>query len=135
MTDQLSLTTTKWPETVTVLTCDQRVLLPKCHVAASAWRRMRGLLGHEKQWALDGLLLLPCNAIHTIGMSYAIDAIFLDKHAKIIAIESCLKSGRLLVAHFKARAVLELFAEQASQLSLATEQSLCFHSIARQNAI
>lgn len=47
------------------------------------WARLRGLHAWPSGWILEGqrgLCIAPCNAIHTVGMSHAIDVVFLDRH-------------------------------------------------------
>lgn len=48
--------------------------------------RLRGLLG--RQLAPDGgLMLTPCSCIHTIGMRYAIDAVYLDRAYQVLRVD------------------------------------------------
>jgi uncharacterized membrane protein (UPF0127 family) len=60
------------------------VLVENGQVADTAWRRLRGLLGHKALQPGEGLLLRGEKAIHTIGMGFAIDVLFLDR-------EGCVK--------------------------------------------
>ena len=46
--------------------------------------RLKGLLGTKKLDNGKGLVIRPCNSIHTFGMKYAIDVLFLDKHDSIV---------------------------------------------------
>ncbi len=48
-------------------------------IADNAWTRLRGLLGHKPLQPGEGLLLRGEKAIHTIGMGFAIDVLFLDR--------------------------------------------------------
>lgn len=48
-------------------------------VAESTFERMRGLLGTRELRAGHGLLIEACGSVHTVGMRYAIDVIFLDR--------------------------------------------------------
>lgn len=75
--------------------------------AKGYFARLRGLLGRTLQ-ADGGLLLTPCSAIHTIGMSYAIDAIYLDRQGYVLRIDESIKPGRVLAPQRGARHVLEL---------------------------
>ena len=52
---------------------------PVIELAANPWRRMRGLLGRKGLPAGHALLIRPCNAIHTLGMRFAIDVRFYDR--------------------------------------------------------
>ncbi len=53
-------------------------------IAASWWTRLKGLLGHAPLQSGEGLLLRGEKAIHTIGMSFAIDVLFLDRTGNIV---------------------------------------------------
>ena len=52
-------------------------------VANTAWTRLRGLLGHKPLLPGEGLVLRGENAIHTIGMGFAIDVLFLDREGLV----------------------------------------------------
>jgi hypothetical protein len=84
-------------------------------VAASWWTRLRGLLGHAPLTPGEGLLLRGENAIHTIGMSFAIDVLFLDRAGRIVHLIPALPPLR--ASPFVARAVdvLELPAGTIAQ--------------------
>ncbi len=84
--------------------------------------RARGLLGRRLA-AEEGLLIKPCAAVHTFGMSYPIDVVFLDRDNRILKIVSHLAPWRL-AACGGSRAVLELNAGQARALGLKTDQRL-----------
>lgn len=53
-------------------------------IAASWWSRLKGLLGHAPLKSGEGLLLRGEKAIHTIGMGFAIDVLFLDRSGNIV---------------------------------------------------
>lgn len=80
-------------------------------VACGFLRRARGLLFRRPLKPNEALLLPRCHAIHTFGMRYAIDAIFLDREARIVAVER-VKPWRM-AARANAVAVLEMLAGQA----------------------
>jgi len=52
----------------------------------SAFERMQGLLFRKKLEPMQALWIEPCPSIHTIGMTYAIDVIFLDKHGLVLKV-------------------------------------------------
>lgn len=87
------------------------------HLAASFAMRARGLLFTPALATGAALLILPCRSIHTIGMRHAIDALFLDDRATIIAVHDQLVPWRVAV-HRGARAVLELSAGMAAEAGL-----------------
>lgn len=59
------------------------MLVENGSVADTAWTRLRGLLGHKPLQAGEGLLLRGERAIHTVGMGFAIDVLFLDREGHI----------------------------------------------------
>jgi uncharacterized protein len=60
------------------------VLVQDGAVAATAWSRLRGLLGHRPLQPGEGLLLRGEKAIHTIGMGFPIDVLFLDRAGTVV---------------------------------------------------
>ncbi len=55
------------------------ILVKNGRVANTVWTRLRGLLGYKPLRPGEGLLLRGEKAIHTIGMGFAIDVLFLDR--------------------------------------------------------
>jgi uncharacterized membrane protein (UPF0127 family) len=77
--------------------------------------RMRGLLGKTGLPPGHGLLILPCNAIHTIGMKFAIDVRFFDKKGNLVREYHHIQPGKWFVfGGFKAHSVLETQAGDAA---------------------
>ena len=91
----------------------------------SAWNRSRGtslgtvgtadsfaarLLGLHRRArpAAEGLWLVPCRGIQTVGMSRAIDAVFLDGGNRVVRVDALLRPGRIIWWVSGARSVLEL---------------------------
>lgn len=73
------------------------------------WSRLRGLLGRPALRAdgSQGLLITPCASIHTCGMGYRIDAVFLDAQGTVLACHPRIATWRFRMAR-GARSVLEL---------------------------
>jgi len=65
--------------------------------AVTLWQRMRGLLGCRSLPAGHGMLLERCDAIHTVGMQFAIDVVFLDRAWRVCRICRVVRPGRLMV--------------------------------------
>ena len=53
-------------------------------VVDSWWRRLRGLLARPPLKQGEGLLLLGCDSVHTVGMRYPIDIAFLDAEGRVV---------------------------------------------------
>ncbi|MHC1697400.1 MAG: DUF192 domain-containing protein [Geobacteraceae bacterium] len=77
-------------------------------LAANLPARMKGLLGKDKLDAGKGLLIRPCNGIHTFFMKFPIDAAFLDKDNRIVALVRSFPPQRMTRIYLKAASVLEL---------------------------
>lgn len=63
------------------------VLVEKLEIAATFSERFWGLQFRQSLAADAGLLITPCNSIHTCWMRFAIDAIFLDSKGQVLAIK------------------------------------------------
>lgn len=70
--------------------------------------RMIGLMGKENMNGFDGLLIKPCNSIHTFFMRFPIDVIFLTKEFKVVKVVENLKPWRMTGIYFSSAQVLEL---------------------------
>ncbi len=98
-----------------------RAVCRRGRIAGSIFARMRGLLGSRPLTdaaAPDGLLLQPSSAIHTLGMTFAIDAVALDRHHRVVGLRSNLVPRRVALFSLCARAVLELPAGQIDRASI-----------------
>ena len=85
----------------------QTLLASSMEVADTAARRNKGLLGRDRLNAGEGLWIIPCESVHTIGMRFAIDLVYLDRKTHIRKLVSEVLPWRLsgcLWAH----SVLEL---------------------------
>lgn len=82
-------------------------------VADSFFRRLRGLLWTKPLGPSEGLLIVPCNSVHTIGMEYAIDVVFLSPDFQILHIATYCQPSKFF-RHKHAKYTLELLAGQAS---------------------
>jgi uncharacterized membrane protein (UPF0127 family) len=73
-------------------------------LAESARARRRGLLGRD---GIEGALLLsPANAVHTLGMRFAVDVAYLDRQLRVLAVRT-MRPGRVGLPRPRARHVLE----------------------------
>ena len=85
-------------------------------VATEVWvadkylSRLVGLLGKTRRWARSGrgLWIVPSRGVHTIGMLFSIDVIFLDKRNVVVHVEEYLRPFRISKVSLKANSVLEL---------------------------
>jgi uncharacterized protein len=72
--------------------------------------RLVGLLGKTRRWAQlgRGLWIVPSSGVHTIGMLFPIDLIYLSKEKEVIHVEEHVRPFRISKVSLKAASVLEL---------------------------
>lgn len=86
--------------------------------------RYTGLL--NRQYLEDGeaLWLKPGGSVHTLGMRFGIDVLFLDRQMKILKIVRRLKPWRLARAPRKTHSALEIASGRAATLGLRDDVRL-----------
>jgi len=82
-------------------------LASTAEVAKSGARRSKGLLGRQGLAPGGGLWIVPCEAVHTFFMQFAIDLIYLDRKLRIKKVASGVPPWRMS-ACLSAYSVLEL---------------------------
>ena len=85
-----------------------KIIAAQMKIADSFFDRLIGLMFRSKMQGFDGLLITPCNSIHTCFMKYKIDVVFLNKDYEVIKIKRQMKPWRLTPMYFRATQVLEL---------------------------
>jgi uncharacterized membrane protein (UPF0127 family) len=78
-------------------------------VADTVATRRRGLLGRKALASGEGLWIAPCEAVHTCGMQFPIDLIYLDRARRVKKLQHAVPPWRLS-ACLSAHSVLELAA-------------------------
>lgn len=66
----------------------QKQLASSVEVAQSGAKRSKGLLGRSGLGRGEALWIVPCEAVHTIGMQFPIDLVYLDRQYRIRKIRS-----------------------------------------------
>lgn len=82
----------------------------EARVADGYFSRLFGLLGKTSRWARPGhgLWIVPSHGVHTIGMLFALDLVFLDRSKIVVHIEEHVRPFRISRVSLKAYSVLEL---------------------------
>ena len=83
------------------------MLADRADIADTSRTRKIGLLKHARLEAGEGLWITPCEAVHTIGMKFPIDVVFLSKKRKVLKIRREMKKWRMAVC-LRGHSVLEL---------------------------
>ena len=87
---------------------NHEVIVENARIAKNPFSRMRGLLFTDQLLPGHGLWLIPCNSIHSLGMRYAIDVIYLSKTCRVVKVAHDFQRNRIGPLVFKAYSVLEL---------------------------
>jgi uncharacterized membrane protein (UPF0127 family) len=85
----------------------QAVLADRVEIADHGATRRKGLLGRSGLPAGEGLWIVPCESVHTFGMKFPIDLVYLDRNKKVKKVRSGVPPWRLS-ACLSAHSVLEL---------------------------
>lgn len=83
-------------------------LAREARIAGSWWSRLRGLLGKKGLKPGQGLVLAPCNAIHTCFMRFTIDVVFINDYGRVLEIYHTMAPFRFSARVKGAARVVEL---------------------------
>lgn len=88
----------------------EKFVATHAEVADGYFGRLIGLLGTTRRWARPGkgLWIVPSHGVHTIGMLYALDLIFLNSDHVVVDVEEHVRPFRISKLSLKAESVLEL---------------------------
>lgn len=96
-------------QTVAVVnTTRDTVLGRRIAVAETSWTRMIGLLGQSGLEPGAGLLIIPSQAVHTIGMRFAIDVVFVNRKWRVVYVRPAMAPNRVTAIRWRAQFVVEL---------------------------
>jgi uncharacterized protein len=85
-------------------------LATELDIASTHWSRFCGLMARSPQnfRAGQGLWITPCKGVHTWGMRFPIDVLYLDREKVVVHLEQNLKPWRFAPVRRRAASVLEL---------------------------
>lgn len=85
-------------------------LAHNAEAADSIFKRIKGLIGRSEVTFGPGqaFWIKPSDGIHTLGMRFPIDAVYLDSEGRVIRLYHQLKPYRIAAIVLKAKSVLEL---------------------------
>ena len=88
----------------------RQYLATRLSVADTHWSRLLGLMGKTASdfQQPSGLWIVPCRGVHTLGMRFPIDVLYLDRDRVVVHLEPGLQPWRLAPVRLKAASVLEL---------------------------
>ncbi len=106
-----------------------KVLLKNVLMTESFFERSVGLmLKKEIPSEADGLLIRPCNSVHTFFMHFPLKIIFLNSKNKVIKIVNKMPPWRISAIYFRASQVLEISSETSIEISVGdTLEVVCIN--------
>lgn len=100
-------------------TATGRCIARRVHMACSFRSRCVGLLCRRSMPEDEGLLLMPGSSVHTLGMRFNIDVVFLNRQMRILAMAENVTPWRIVIAPKGTARVLELAAGKIAAARLA----------------
>ncbi len=85
-----------------------RIIGDAVRVADRFFQRMSGLLCTDGLAEGEGLWLHPCSSIHSFGMRFEFDAVFIGPDGKVVGRYERFRRNRISRVFWNARGVLEL---------------------------
>ncbi len=88
------------------------------HVARSYRERRRGLAKMAPLPDDHGLRILRCNSVHTFGMRFPLDLVWLGRGGRVLRVDHDVRPGRMKLC-VRARSVVETCAGQGDRFANA----------------
>ncbi|RII27800.1 MAG: hypothetical protein CXR31_06120 [Geobacter sp.] len=85
-----------------------KTLADDVSIADNLLSRMKGLLGRSTLPSGEALWIKPCMGVHTFGMKFSIDVVFLDREKHVVELAKRLRPNRMSRIYSSASSVLEL---------------------------
>ncbi len=85
-----------------------RILAGDLAVAETFFTRLKGLLGKTSLTETEGLWIKPCKGVHTFGMRFPIDVVFLNRDNRVVEIIRALQPNQMTRLYQDASSVIEL---------------------------
>ena len=95
--------------------------------------RLVGLLGRDGLAQDEALWIAPCKGIHTMGMSFPIDAVFLSDEFRVVALREHVAPWRTTRFFKAASSVLELPAGAIRRAGVTVGDQMGFVSIQQED--
>jgi uncharacterized protein len=105
------------------------MLADRADFADTGAKARTGLLKHSGLEPGEGLWIAPCEAVHTFGMHFPIDVVFLDREKKVVKMRAHVVPRRIAFA-FRAFSVLELPAGRLAETETQCGDQFEFEKVA-----
>jgi uncharacterized membrane protein (UPF0127 family) len=105
-------------KTIALRTAEGRFIAHEVRIVHSVVARWCALSRERSLPTRAGLLLSPARGIHTLGMRFAVDVVFLSRQMRVLGLVSRVRPWRVLLAPRGTGRVLELAAGQIGATGL-----------------
>jgi uncharacterized protein len=105
-------------KTIALRTAEGRFIAHEVRIAYSLRARLLALSRERSLATRAGLLLSPARGIHTLGMRFAVDVVFLSRQMRVLGLAPRVQPWRILLAPRGTGRVLELAAGQIAATGL-----------------
>ena len=99
-------------------------LASRAFVACTLRARLIGLLGRPALPEGDALVFPGCNSIHTFGMRFPIDVVFVDRSWRVVDVREAMRPWRIATPVWKAWGVVEMAAGSLKRVALEVGDQL-----------
>ena len=83
------------------------ILGDRIEAARTSRERRTGLLKHEGLGEGEGLWIVPCESVHSFGMKFAIDVVFVNRKKVVVKVRPNMVKWRIALS-LRAHSVIEL---------------------------
>ncbi len=87
---------------------DGEEIAGRVHIADTFIKRFKGLLFKKVLEEEEGLLINPCSQVHTIGMNFSIDVVFLSTSGEVVHTQADMTPGAVSPFIRNCQQILEL---------------------------
>jgi uncharacterized membrane protein (UPF0127 family) len=105
-------------KTIALRTAEGRFIAHEVTIAYSLAARVLGLSRRRSLPTRAGLLLSPARGVHTLGMRFPVDVIFLSSQMRVLGLAPRVQPWRILLAPRGTGRILELAAGQIAATGL-----------------
>ena len=103
---------------ISILTMENEHILDNVVLADSFFSRLKGLMGRDKIEDSEGLLIKPCNSVHTFFMKFNLDIAFVDRNYMVLEISRDLAPNKLSKIYKESKFVIEGKSGSLSKLKI-----------------
>lgn len=103
---------------------DDKMIIGNVKKADGFLSRFKGLMFKKEMDRDFGLLIFPCNQVHTFNMKFDIDVVFLSRSFKVLYVKPSMKHGKISKIVLNAYYILELCSGVAAEQEIKIGDTL-----------